>query len=99
MSVRREVEIEASPDEVWESLTTEEGRERWLEEDPAREILVEIEDQPQRLVWWWWSGDEPARRVEFLVVPAEVGTRVVVTETEPAFPLAAFASSFAFALA
>jgi N-methylhydantoinase B len=36
MSVRREVEIEASPEEVWEALATEEGRDRWLEEDPER---------------------------------------------------------------
>src|SRR5689334_6636470 len=44
MSVRREVEIEASPEEVWDALATEEGRERWLEEDPDREIHVEVAD-------------------------------------------------------
>ncbi|MEA2475429.1 MAG: hypothetical protein QOE06_3344, partial [Thermoleophilaceae bacterium] len=32
MSVRREIEIEASPDEVWDALATEEGREAWLDE-------------------------------------------------------------------
>lgn len=94
MSVRREVEIEATPEEVWESLTTEEGRDSWLEEDAEREIHVEVADEPSRLVWWWWEGDEPARRVEFLVVAAPAGTRVVVTESEPAFPLAALAASF-----
>lgn len=99
MSVRREVEIEALPEEVWESLATEEGRERWLEEDPEREIRVEVESEPTRLVWWWWSGDEPATRVEFLVVAAPTGTRVVVTETAPTFPLAMFAASFALVAA
>ena len=98
-SVRREVEIEATPGEVWESLATDEGRERWLEDDPAREIHVEVSDEPSRLVWWWWEGDEPARRVEFIVVAAPAGTRVVVTETEPAFPLALLASSFALVAA
>jgi uncharacterized protein YndB with AHSA1/START domain len=96
---QREIEVEASPQEVWEALTTEEGRERWLEEDPEREIHVEQADEPSRLVWWWWSGDEPATRVEFLVVAAPAGTRVIVTETMPTFPLTMFASSFALALA
>lgn len=90
-SVRREVEIEATPEEVWESLATEEGRDRWLEDDPEREIHVERADEPSRLVWWWWSGDEPATRVEFLVVAAPAGARVVVTETVPSFAPAAHA--------
>ena len=96
---QREIEVEASPEEVWEALTTEEGRERWLEDDPDREIHVEHADEPSRLVWWWWSGDEPATRVEFLVVAAPAGTRVIVTETMPVFPLTMFASSFSLAFA
>jgi len=99
MAATREIEVEGTPEEVWEALSTEEGRERWLEDEPAREIHVEVADEPSRLVWWWWTGDEPATRVEFLVVAAPRGTRVLVTESVPTFPLAAFASSFAFALA
>jgi uncharacterized protein YndB with AHSA1/START domain len=98
-TVRREVEIDAAPEEVWESLASDEGRERWLEDDPDREIHVEVADEPLRLVWWWWQGDEPATRVEFLVVAKPAGTRVVVTETVPRFPLTAFAQSFALVLA
>jgi uncharacterized protein YndB with AHSA1/START domain len=98
-TVRREIEIEAPPEEVWESLADEDGRQRWLEDDPEREIHVEVADEPSRLVWWWWSGDEPATRVEFLVVAAPAGTRVVVTETVPSFPLAALARSFALVAA
>jgi uncharacterized protein YndB with AHSA1/START domain len=94
-TVRREIEIEATPEDVWESLATEEGRERWLEDDPDREIHVEVADEPSRLVWWWWHGDEPATRVEVLVVVAPAGTRVVVTETVPRLPLTAFTQSFA----
>ncbi len=97
--VRREIEIEAPPEDVWKSLATDEGRERWLEDDPDREIHVEVADEPSRLVWWWWQGDEPATRVEFLVVAAPAGTRVVVTETVPHFPVTAFARSFALVLA
>jgi uncharacterized protein YndB with AHSA1/START domain len=94
MPVRREVDIEASPEEVWEALVTEEGRERWLAE-PERDVHIEVLDAPHRLVWWWAGEDEPATRVEFLVVAAPSGTRVVVTESEPAFPLATLAASFA----
>jgi len=99
MASRREIEVDATPEEVWEALATEEGRDRWLEDDPDREIHVEVANEPSRLVWWWWSGDEPASRVEFLVVAAPAGARVVVTETEPRFPLTMFASALALALA
>jgi uncharacterized protein YndB with AHSA1/START domain len=98
MSVRREIEIEASPDEVWDALATEEGREAWLDE-PDREIRVESADAPHRLVWWWWDGDSAATRVEFLVVPAVSGTRVVVTESSPHVPLASLSARFAMVAA
>ena len=99
MPARREIEVDATPEEVWDALTTEDGRERWLEDDPAREIHVEVAEEPSRLVWWWWRGDEPATRVEFLVVAAPAGTRVLVTESVPTFPLAMLASAFAPAFA
>jgi uncharacterized protein YndB with AHSA1/START domain len=94
MPVRREVDIEASPEEVWEALATEQGRERWLDE-PQRDVHVEVVESPHRLVWWWVGEDEPATRVEFLVVAAPSGTRVVVVESEPSFPLATLATSLA----
>jgi uncharacterized protein YndB with AHSA1/START domain len=95
MRVRREVEIDATPEEVWDSLSTEDGRDRWLEPDPAREIHVEVADEPGRLVWWWWRGEEPATRVEFLILAAPVGARVVVIETVPRFPVSMLAGAFA----
>ncbi len=91
----RRIDIAAEPDVVWEALTTDEGRERWLEDDPGREIVVESEDAPSRLVWWWWRDDEAPTRVEFLVVPVETGTRVVVTERAPSVPLARLARACA----
>jgi uncharacterized protein YndB with AHSA1/START domain len=98
VSVRREVEVEASPEEVWEALVTEEGRERWLGE-PERDIHIEVLDAPSRLVWWWAGEEEPATRVEFLVVASPAGTRVIVTESEPAFPLAMLVASLALVAA
>jgi hypothetical protein len=100
MAVRREVEVEASPEEVFEALATEEGRERWLSE-PGREIHVEVLDAPRRLVWWWGGPEEPATRVEFLVVAggSECPTRVIVTESVPRLPLVALSASFRLVLA
>lgn len=99
MAATREIEVEATPEEVWEALSTEEGRERWLEDEPDREIHVELAHEPSRLVWWWWCGEQAPTRVEFLVVAAPAGTRVLVTETIPSFPVAKFTASFAFAIA
>ncbi len=101
MAVRREIEVDASPEEVWEALATEEGRERWLDE-PDRDIHVELLDAPHRLVWWWAGAEEPATRVEFVILAGTEShppTRVIVTESEPSFPLATLAASFAMVLA
>jgi uncharacterized protein YndB with AHSA1/START domain len=98
MPITREVDVDASPEEVWEALATEEGRERWLEE-PDREITVELVDEPERLVWWWSAAEQQPTRVEFLIVAMPRVTRVVVTESIPSFPIAALAMSFAGALA
>lgn len=100
MRTRREIEIEATPEEVWEALATVEGREAWLHEaDAEREIIVETAEEPHRLVWWWWTEDAPATRVELLVVAAPAGARVIVVESEPSFPLAALAARFSLAYA
>ncbi len=92
--VRREIVIEADPEQVWESLISEEGRERWLGPDAGREIHIEFAEEWGRLVWWWWEGDEVPTRVEFLLIEDPLGARLVVTESTAQFPLAMFASSF-----
>jgi uncharacterized protein YndB with AHSA1/START domain len=102
--VTRRVEVDASPEEVFEALVTEEGRERWLEE-PGRQVHIESADPPHRLVWWWTAEDEPFTRVDFeiVAVPApdrEVPvTRVTVRESAPRFPIAQMAASFALVAA
>lgn len=90
--VRREIDIEATPEEVWEALATREGRERWLDE-PEREIHVERSEWPERLVWWWAAPEQPATRVDFRIVQLPAGTRVIVTEQAPRVPLMALAAS------
>jgi len=95
MPTQQEVDVEATPEEVWEALVTEEGRGRWLEE-PERDIHIEVVDAPNRLVWWWTDAERPATRVEFLIVAVPAGgSRVIVTESEPSFPLAVLAMGFA----
>lgn len=99
-TVQREIEIEATPEEVWEALADEEAREEWLGDDADRTVHVERADPPHRIVWWWWREDEPATRVEVLVVAAPAGSRVIVVESgEPALPLLALAARCERALA
>ena len=99
MAARREVEIEASPEDVWDALVDAERREDWLQE-PDREVYIEVVETPSRLVWWWVGEDQPATRVEFEIIAAPCGTRVVVTESKPAaFPLSTLAASFALVAA
>lgn len=93
-TARTEVDVEASPEQVWEALVTEDGRETWLQE-PDREVHIEVVQAPSRLVWWWGGEDEPATRVEFQIVAVPAGARVVVTESEPAFPISLLAMRFA----
>jgi uncharacterized protein YndB with AHSA1/START domain len=98
--VRRSVEIDASPEEVWEAIATDEGRERWLEDDPDRELTVEPGAAPGRIVWWWRTDPaQPPHRVEVRVVAVPAGARVIVTETAPLFPLARLEAAFALVLA
>jgi uncharacterized protein YndB with AHSA1/START domain len=98
MPARREIEVEATPEQVWEAIATEEGREDWLQE-PDREVHIEVVEAPSRLVWWWGGEEHAATRVEFEIVAAPAGARVIVIESEPAFPLAMLAASFALVAA
>lgn len=91
--VTREVDIDAPVEQVWEALATDVGRERWLEDDPDRVLIVEHSDPPRRVAWWWWSDGEPARHVDIRIRTVSGGSRVTVTETAPAaFPLATMAA-------
>jgi uncharacterized protein YndB with AHSA1/START domain len=95
-SLTREITIDAPGEDVWEAVSTEEGRERWLEPDPDRRIVVEEEQAPSHISWWWWreSDDEPARQVHVDVAAVPDGTRVIVTERQPAMvPMARLRAS------
>jgi hypothetical protein len=100
-TVTREIAIDAPPEEVWEAVSTDEGRDRWLEPDADRRLVVERSLPPFHISWWWWheSDDEPARHVAVDVrARPDGGTRVTVTESQPAtLPIARLAASFALA--
>jgi len=98
-TVTREVRVDAPIEDVWEAVSTEAGRERWLEPDQDRRIVVEQAEPLRHISWWWWreSDSEPARHVDVRVVgvPDGGGTRVIVTETQPALvPMARLAATF-----
>jgi uncharacterized protein YndB with AHSA1/START domain len=90
--MQRSVEIDAGPEDVWEAISTEEGRRAWLQDD--REVHVETVEEPTRLVWWW-AEEEAWTRVEVTLVPLVTSTRVIVRETVPSFPLTALATAWA----
>ena len=87
--------IDAEVQDVWEAITTNEGRERWIEPDPNRVLIVDAEVAPDSISWWWWSAEDPATHVVLRVVAIPTGTRVVVTETgSSSFPIAELSASF-----
>src|SRR3954452_13105011 len=92
--MERSIEIEATPEEVWEAISTDEGREAWLDDD--RDVHVETVEDERRLVWWW-AGEDAWTRVEVPLEPLVSTTRVIVRETAPAFPLVALARAWACA--
>jgi uncharacterized protein YndB with AHSA1/START domain len=95
MPARSEIEVKASPEDVWEAIVDEDRRAEWLDE-PGREVDVEVVEAPSRLVWWWSEGDDqPLTRVEILVQAISDGSRVIVTESVPTFPVPALAAMFA----
>jgi uncharacterized protein YndB with AHSA1/START domain len=93
MGVVREVEIEAPPEDVWEALVTEEGRERWLG-DEAPAVEIETFEPHHRLVWQWHDADGAPSTVDFRIVAVPAGSRVIVTETMPSLPLASLCAAF-----
>src|SRR5687768_12521965 len=57
--MERTIDIDASRADIWEAISTEEGREAWLDDD--REVHVEAVEEPARLVWWWAQEDQWTR--------------------------------------
>lgn len=96
------VDIDSSPEDVYELLASDAGRQAWLEPDRERTIVVEAAEPPSdtesgRISWWWWSGDDAPRQVELWVVAIPVGSRVIAIESAPSLPLTMLARACAVA--
>jgi uncharacterized protein YndB with AHSA1/START domain len=86
--VANEVVLPVDRDTAWELLTDETLRREWLgEEWGDREAIVE-EAEPGAYLSWWWDDGRHGSRVEVVLSDAVGGTRVSVTETPVAAPMA-----------
>jgi uncharacterized protein YndB with AHSA1/START domain len=97
--IRREIVLDAPRDEVWEALTDPERLEDWFANDVELELrpgggarfrwsngeerharVTEVEPG-EKLAFAWEDDGE----VEFTLADDDEGTRLTVTETEPAW--------------
>ncbi|MDQ1424896.1 MAG: hypothetical protein QOD72_2394 [Acidimicrobiaceae bacterium] len=103
MTVERQIELDASPESVWDAVC---APETWLADEGSldirpggdgvltddgvtRRVVVETVVVGRRLVYRWWRDDEgDASRVEITVVAGGGPTRLVVRETRLAGPTA-----------
>jgi uncharacterized protein YndB with AHSA1/START domain len=93
-AVEREIELPASPDDVWKALPSLLGDEVELTAEPGGRLrvrgpegervgVVEEADAPRRLAFWWVpaQGDDAPSRVELELDTVAVGTMLRVRET------------------
>ena len=88
MPARREVHVEASREEIWEAMSTDEGREDWLEEETARSRSSS--STRRRDSCGAGREREPATGRGHARGRASA-TRVLVSESTPSFPITRFA--------
>jgi uncharacterized protein YndB with AHSA1/START domain len=94
--IERELWLPATPEAVWEAITSD----GWLADrvsldlriggdaefesgEGVRTGWVEDVSAPERLAFWWALEDEPASRVEFRIDSVDDHTRLRVVETRP----------------
>lgn len=91
--IERSIEVDASPEEVWERIVDGELAEEWLgveiEPRPGGTVTVPDEDtigtveevDPGRSITWSWrQPDGDPSQVTIEIQPAGAGSRVTVTE-------------------
>jgi uncharacterized protein YndB with AHSA1/START domain len=94
--IERELWLPASPEVVWDAVTSD----GWLAErvsldlrpggeaefesaDGVRRGWIEDVSAPRRLTFWWSDDDEPASRVEIRIDAREESTRLRIAESRP----------------
>ncbi|HYB25775.1 MAG TPA: SRPBCC domain-containing protein [Solirubrobacteraceae bacterium] len=94
--IERELWLPATPQEVWDTVTSDgwlgdrvslelrPGGDAEFESDgQVRTGWVEDVSMPERLSFWWAVDDEPASRVELRILERDNGTRLRIVETRP----------------
>jgi uncharacterized protein YndB with AHSA1/START domain len=94
--IERQLWLPATPDAVWEAVTSDGwladhvridlrpgGDARFDSGDRSRSGWVEDVSIPERLTFWWAMGNEPASRVELSIEERGDGTRLHIVETRP----------------
>lgn len=84
-SVTRSVDLDASPEAVWEAVADPERRRTWLDDPDAsdRALRIDHANPGRSLTWTWWRPDDEASASQVEVVLTELpggATRVAVTE-------------------
>lgn len=84
-SVTRSVDLDASPEVVWDAVADPERRRAWLDDPDAtdRALRIDHADPGRSLTWTWWRPDDEAGASQVHVVLTELpggSTRVAVTE-------------------
>jgi uncharacterized protein YndB with AHSA1/START domain len=84
-TVTRSVDLQASPEAVWEALADPDHRTSWLDDEDAaqRTLRIDRAEPGRSLTWTWWRPDDEAgaSRVHVELTPLTDGTtRVAVTE-------------------
>lgn len=94
--IERELWLPATPQEVWDAVTSDGwlgdrvcldlrpgGDAEFESEGQVRTGWVEDVSMPERLSFWWALDDEPASRVEFRIQERDAGTHLRIVETRP----------------
>lgn len=94
--IEREVWLPASPEVVWDAVTSDGwlaervaldlrpgGEAEFVSADRVRSGWVEEVSAPERLSFWWSDDDEPASRVELRIEARGDSTRLRIVETRP----------------
>jgi uncharacterized protein YndB with AHSA1/START domain len=94
--IEREVWLPASPEAVWEAVTSDGwlgervsldlrpgGEAEFESTDGVRHGWIEDVSAPRRLTFWWSVDEEPASRVEIRIEAHDESTRLRIVESRP----------------
>lgn len=75
--IRREVELEATPEEIWEAITTEAGMASWLFPNLVEPADVQVDEPPRRFVVRTEGEDGWFNQIEDVIEARDGSTTVL----------------------